>query len=81
MAYALSLSSWGVICTDGILDQDLEIHTQCGDGSAAISTAIIPGTHTKTTVVVTAPTPAAFLRLDNPGLGGWQWATHEPSRR
>ena len=49
VAYALSLSSWGVIGADGILDQDLEIHTQCGDGSAAISTAIIPGTSTRTT--------------------------------
>jgi hypothetical protein len=72
--YALNLQNWGVIDKEGILHSDLVRNYSCGDGDAAISDAIIPGTHTKTEVVVTAPKDAAFLRLNNPGMGGWKWA-------
>ncbi|MGB7871598.1 MAG: hypothetical protein WBM01_25615 [Mycobacterium sp.] len=73
IASGLSLRHWSVEGSD-FLDRDLYMYTKCGDGTEAISQPIIPGTHTKTVVVVNAPKSAAFLQLDRPSYYGlWRW--------
>jgi len=53
------------------LEKNLYMYTKCGDGTEAIAQPILPGTHTKTVVVINAPKPATFLELDIPGHHVW----------
>ena len=74
IARGLSLRHWSVESNQGVLEKDLYMYTKCGDGTEAISQPIIPGTHTKTVVVINAPKSAAFLQLDMPTYYGvWRW--------
>ncbi len=72
-ANVLSLRHWGIEGNDGVLDKDFYMYTKCGDGTEDISQPIVPGTHTKTVVVINAPKPAAFLQLDERDYGVWHW--------
>jgi hypothetical protein len=73
-ANALMLRHWGVEGADGALEKDIYMYTKCGDGTEAITQPIVPGTHTKTVVVINAPKRAAFLQLKLPEYGvGWRW--------
>jgi len=75
IASGLSLRHWSVANSHRVLEKDpLYMYTKCGDGTEAISQPIIPGNHTKTVVVISAPKPAAFLQLDVPTYYGvWRW--------
>jgi hypothetical protein len=66
-ANVVRLRHWAVEGSDGALEKDLYMYTKCGDGTEAIAQPILPGTHTKTVVVINAPKPARFLELDIPG--------------
>jgi hypothetical protein len=73
LANALSLRHWGVEGSDGVLEKDIYMYTKCSDGTEAVWQPIVPGTHTKTVVVINAPQQAAFLQLDIPNEGRWRW--------
>jgi hypothetical protein len=74
IASGLSLRHWSVESNQGALEKDLYMYTKCGDGTEAISQPIIPGTHTKTVVVINAPKSAKFLQLERPTYYGvWLW--------
>jgi len=80
-ANALMLRHWGVEGTDGALEKDIYMYTKCGDGTEAITQPIVPGTHTKTVVVINAPKRAAFLQLKLPEYGvAWRWPIPPASR-
>ena len=50
------------------------MHTKCGRGTEAVAEPVVPGAHTSTSVVVSAPKDAAILQLDIPSYRGvWQW--------
>jgi hypothetical protein len=72
-ADVLRLRNWAVEGGDGAFEKDLYMYAKCGDGTEAIAQPIVPGTHTKTVVVINAPKPAAFLQLDLPGHEVWRW--------
>lgn len=75
IASGLSLRHWSVESNQGDLEKDLYMYTKCGDGTEAISQPIIPGTHTKTVVVINAPKSAMFLQLERPTYYGvWVWS-------
>lgn len=75
IASGLSLRHWSVESNQGDLGRDLYMYTKCGDGTEAISQPIIPGTHTKTVVVINAPKSAVFLQLERPTYYGvWLWS-------
>jgi hypothetical protein len=71
------LDHWGIGDSEGV-DNDLESHTviTC-DGEIIgdqIQKTLMPGTHAKKTVVVTAPRGSTTLRLySNPIGDGWTW--------
>ena len=74
IASGLSLHHWSVESSHVVLERDLYMYTKCGDGTEAISQPIIPGTHTKTVVVINAPKSAMFLQLERPTYYGvWRW--------
>ena len=74
-AYALALPHWSVEDRQGKRTGSLYMHTKCGHGTAAIVQPIVPGTHSITAVVVSAPKEAVCLRLDIPSYHGvWKWA-------
>jgi hypothetical protein len=74
IASGLSLRHWNVANSHSVLEEEpLYMHTKCGDGTEAVSQPIIPGSHTKTVVVIDAPKPAAFLQLDVPNYAVWRW--------
>jgi hypothetical protein len=72
-ANSLSLRHWGVEGSDGVVEKDIYMYTKCGDGTEVVAQPIVPGTHTKTVVVINAPKPAAFVQLDEPNYGVWRW--------
>jgi hypothetical protein len=73
-ANALNLSHWSVLDSQKTPTRDLYMHTKCGRGAEAISQPIVPGAHTITNVVITAPTNAATLQLEIPSYRGkWRW--------
>ena len=73
-AHALALPHWSVVDKSGNDTGSLYMHPNCGRGTEAISEPIVPGAHTITDVVVSAPTDAASLQLDVPSYRGvWQW--------
>jgi hypothetical protein len=67
------LRHWAVEGSDGAMEKDLYMYTKCGDGTEAIAQPILPGTHTKTVVVINAPKPATFLELDIPRHQVWRF--------
>ncbi|OBA72303.1 hypothetical protein A5641_00750 [Mycobacterium sp. 1554424.7] len=71
IANVLSLRHWRVAGSDGVLEQDAYMYTKCGDGAENISQPIVPGSHTKTVVVINAPKPATLLQLDVPHYKAW----------
>lgn len=74
-AYALALPHWSVEDRQGKPTGSLYMHAKCGHGTAAIVQPIVPGTHSITAVVVSAPKEAVCLRLDIPSYHGvWKWA-------
>jgi hypothetical protein len=73
-AYALALPHWSVRDRRGKSTGSLYMHAQCGHGTAAIVQPIVPGTHSITAVVVSAPRDATCLELDIPSYRGvWRW--------
>lgn len=72
-ANSLRLRHWSVEGNDGVVEKDIYVYTKCGDGTEDISQPVVPGTHTKPVVVINAPKPAAFLRLDIPHHGLLRW--------
>jgi hypothetical protein len=73
-AYALALPHWSVRDIRGNSTGSLYMHAKCGGGKAAIVQPIVPGTHTITAVVVSAPKDAYCLELDVPAYRGvWRW--------
>ena len=75
IASGLSLHHWRVANSHLVSENyPLYMYTKCGDGTEAISQPIIPGTHTKTVVVINAPKSAMFLQLERPTYYGvWLW--------
>ncbi|UMB70774.1 hypothetical protein [Mycobacterium paraterrae] len=72
--YALTLPHWSVRDSHGNLTGSLYLHAQCSPGTDGISKPISPGTHTFSSVVVSAPKDAACLQLDVPNYRGkWGW--------
>lgn len=74
---ALFLSNWGIGDARGV-DTDLQSHTaiRCGGELTGdqISKSLLPGSHTKKSIYVTAPQGATVLRLyDGPRGDGWTW--------
>lgn len=71
----LSLNHWSILNSRGDTSYDpsysLYMHASCGRGTEAIAKPLVPGTHTVTDVVVTAPRDAAILQLAAP-------AGHQP---
>jgi hypothetical protein len=73
-ARALALPHWSVRDSKGNPTGSLFMHAKCGRGTEAISEPIVPGAHTNTSVVVSAPRDASILELDIPSYRGvWQW--------
>jgi hypothetical protein len=73
-AHALTLPHWSIQDSKGASTGSLYMHTKCSRGKEAISEPIAAGSHTFTSVVVSAPTDAACLRLDVPSYRGvWKW--------
>jgi hypothetical protein len=73
-AYALTLPHWSVRDSHGNLTGSLYLHAQCSHGTDGISKPISPGTHTFSSVVVSAPKDAVCLQLDVPSYRGrWGW--------
>jgi hypothetical protein len=73
-ANALTLAHWSVLDSHRKSAKNLYMHEKCSSGAEAISRAIVPGAHTITNVVVSAPTNASVLRLDIPSYRGrWEW--------
>jgi hypothetical protein len=74
-AHALALPHWSVRDRQGKSTGDLYMHAKCGNGTDAIDKPIVPGSHTSTAVVVSAPKDAACLQLDVPSYHGvWIWS-------
>jgi hypothetical protein len=73
-AHWLTLHHWSVLDDRGSARRLRYMHPACGRGTAAISQPVIPGDHTTTVVVVSAPKSAAFLRLSAESYPAtWQW--------
>lgn len=73
-ANALNLSHWSVQDSAGKSTRNLYMHTKCGRGGDALTQPIVPGAHSSTQIVVSAPKDAAVLQLDIPSYRGvWQW--------
>jgi hypothetical protein len=73
-AHALALPHWSVRDSQGKSTGNLYKHTKCGHGTDVIGEPIVPGSHTSTAVVVSAPKNAACLQLDVPSYHGvWIW--------
>jgi hypothetical protein len=73
-AHALALPHWSIQDGSGNSTGSLYMHAQCGRGTEAISDPIVPGAHTITDVVVSAPERASVLQLDVPSYRGvWRW--------
>ncbi len=73
-AQALALPHWSVQDGSGNSTGSLYMHAKCGRGTQAISEPIVPGAHTITDVVVSAPEKASVLQLDVPSYRGvWRW--------
>jgi hypothetical protein len=73
-AHALALPHWSVRDSQGKSTGNLYMHAKCGHGTDAIAEPIVPGSHTSTAVVVSAPKGAACLQLDVPSYHGvWTW--------
>lgn len=73
-AQALALPHWSIRDGMGNFTGSLYMHAKCGRGTEAISEPIVPGAHTVTDVVVSAPENASILRLDVPSYRGvWCW--------
>lgn len=73
-AHALALPHWSVRDRTGKATGSLYLHTKCGRGTEAVAEPVVPGAHTSTSVVVSAPRDAAILQLDIPSYRGiWQW--------
>ena len=74
-ANALALPHWSIQDANGNSTGSLYMHAQCGRGAEAISEPIVPGAHTITDVVVSAPRDATCLQLEVPTYRGvWHWA-------
>ena len=74
-AHALALPHWSIQDANGNSTGSLYMHAKCGRGAEAISEPIVPGAHTITDVVVSAPRDATCLQLDVPTYRGvWHWA-------
>ena len=73
-AHALALPHWSIQGGNGNSTGSLYMHAQCGRGTEAIFDPIVPGAHTITDVVVSAPESASVLQLDVPSYRGvWRW--------
>jgi hypothetical protein len=73
-AHALALPHWSIRDGNGNSTGSLYMHAKCGRGTEAISEPIIPGAHTITDVVVSAPRDASCLQLEVPTYRGvWHW--------
>ena len=73
-AHALALPHWSVRDSQGKSTGNLYMHAKCGHGTDVIGEPIVPGSHTSTAVVVSAPKNAACLQLDVPSYHGvWIW--------
>ena len=73
-AHALALPHWSIQDANGNSTGSLYMHAKCGRGTEAISEPIVPGAHTITDVVVSAPSDATCLQLDVPTYRGvWIW--------
>ena len=73
-AHALALPHWSVRDSNGKATGSLYMHAKCGRGTEAVAEPVVPGAHTSTSVVVSAPKDAAVLHLDIPSYRGvWQW--------
>jgi hypothetical protein len=73
-AHALALPHWSIQDGSGNSTGSLYMHAKCGRGTEAISEPIVPGAHTITGVVVSAPERASVLQLDIPSYRGvWRW--------
>jgi hypothetical protein len=74
-ARALALPHWSIRDGNGNSTGSLYMHAKCGRGTQAISEPIVPGAHTITDVVVSAPKDASCLQLEVPTYRGvWHWA-------
>jgi hypothetical protein len=73
-AHALALPHWSVRDSQGKSTGNLYMHAKCGHGTDVIAEPTVPGSHTSTAVVVSAPKDAACLQLDVPSYHGvWIW--------
>ena len=74
-ARALALPHWSIQDSNGHFTGSLYMHAKCGRGTEAISEPIVPGAHSITDVVVSAPRDATCLQLEVPTYRGvWHWA-------
>jgi hypothetical protein len=73
-ANSVRLSHWGVERSDGVLETNNYVYTNCGDGTEDIAQPIDPGTRTKPVVVISAPKSAMVLELDVPEYGVYRWS-------
>ena len=65
-AHALALPHWSIQDGNANSTGSLYMHAKCGRGLEAISEPIVPGAHTITDVVVSAPWDATSLKLEVP---------------
>lgn len=63
-ASSLNIRHWSVTGRNGVRESALYVYAKCGDESEDVSRAVVPGTHTRPVIVVSAPLPAEFLQLD-----------------